>query len=152
MAYSTCSHGSVSTDPEIEKAPVSKNIDDRERIIKRAELEDMQSLSQLLVSIQTDLSKLSHLPDQVIYLEQKICDNERHANEQTRASFGQDECGYNFPHQPIGQTMTASTLKKKVVISNIPNYNGYKISVFQFTRACARAHDLLLPTQEPLLV
>ncbi|KAL6418994.1 hypothetical protein ACFW04_011646 [Cataglyphis niger] len=65
---------------------------------------------------------------------------------------GQDECDYNFPHQTIGQTITASTLKIKNVIANIPNYDGYKISIFQFTRTCERARDLLLPIQEPLLV
>ncbi|KAL6440858.1 hypothetical protein ACFW04_003348 [Cataglyphis niger] len=101
----------------------------------------MQSLSQLLISIQTDLSKLSHLPDQVNYLEEKICNSEQYANEQAKTSSGQDKCGYNFPHQTIGQTMTACTLKIKNVIPNIPNYDDYKISILQFTRACESARD-----------
>lgn len=44
------------------------------------------------------------------------------------------------------------TLKLKDVIINIPMYDGYKISVFQFSRTCERARDLLSSVQEPELV
>jgi len=45
-----------------------------------------------------------------------------------------------------------SFLKIKDVITNIPNYDGYKISVFQFSAAGKRARDLLPISQESQLV
>jgi len=82
----------------------------------------------------TDLVQLKKLPEQVVQLEKSI-----------------NEPSLNLPIFREKNTFTPietfSTplpfLKLKDVIANIPNYDGYKISVFQFSRACERARDLL---------
>ena len=147
MAYSTRSHGSVNTDSETEKGP--KPSEERERANKRAELIDIQSLYQTLVNIQSNLDKLQQLPEQVNLLEQKIQENEQRFNEPS----GYDECGrYEMPMPQEESSVTPPTLKLKDVVANVPSYDGYKISIFQFARACERARDLLPSVQEPQLV
>jgi hypothetical protein len=59
-----------------------------------------------------------------------------------------------YSHAPAQDEIPISlpALRLKDVASNIPMYNGYKISVFQFARACERARDLLSSVQELQLV
>lgn len=139
MAQSTRSHGSVSIDSESDKK--QKNIDDREKsscsetphaeTTKRAnDPIDANSLFNVLSQIQSELSQLRRLPEQVNSFEQRM-------NEASRAASAYDEC-INEPMREES-TVVMSTLKLKDVVANVPNFDGYKISVFQFARVCKRA-------------
>lgn len=98
---------------------------------------------QVLSQIQTELSQLRKLPEQINTLEQRI-------NETSRAASAYEE----YQDAPLQNEVSIQmpTLKLKDVVTNIPNFDGYKISVFQFARSCERARDLLSSVQEPQLV
>lgn len=136
--YDTRSRGPSSIDDE--SITKQKFCDERE---KHADATDVKSLMQMLSQIQGELSQLSKLPEQINVLKQRV-------NELSRAPSDYDE----FSQAPIQNESPISlpALKLKDVASNIPMYNGYKISVFQFARACERARDLLPSVQEPQLV
>ncbi|XP_029659356.1 uncharacterized protein LOC115233195 [Formica exsecta] len=155
MAYSTKSHNSASLDSESKKK--QKYIEDREKLsqpktsqkerdvtAKRAsESIDANSLFHVLSQIQSELSRLRRLPEQVNNLEQRM-------NEASRAASAYDECA-DLPEQEEPPVIMP-TLKLKDVVANIPPFNGYRISIFQFARACERARDLLPSVQESQLV
>lgn len=152
MAHSM---SSVNMDAETEKK--QKYLDNREKLLqfkisqkerdettKRAtDSIDANSLFQVLFQIQTELSQLRRLPEQVNNLEQRM-------NEASRAASVYDEYRDMSVHKEPPITMP--TLKLKDVIVNIPSFNGYKISIFQFARACECARDLLSSVQEAQLV
>lgn len=157
MSHGTRSQGPVSTDAEIDIR--QKHLDEREKQLRaqhqallreREEIEkrateaiDANSLMQVLSKIQSELSQLQKLPEQINMLEQRV-------NETSRAASAYEE----YQSMPAQNEVPASfpILKLKDVASNIPAYDGYKISVFQFARACERARDLLSSVQEPQLV
>jgi len=159
MAHSTRSHGSSSVE-QAEAEFKSKQLEEQEKILReqraalRREREefdknkisgtvDLKSLMQVLGQIQSDLTQLRTLPEQVSFLEQRV-------NEASAPPSASGEA-QNFPL--LSETPTQrSFLKIKDVITNIPNYDGYKISVFQFSAACERARELLPISQEPQLV
>jgi len=117
---------------------------EREVMEKRAtEAIDAASLMQVLTRIQGELSQLQRLPEQIVALEQRV-------NENSRVASAYDECQSIPERDELPGPLP--TLKLKDVASNIPAYDGYKISVFQFARACERARDLLSSVQEPQLV
>jgi hypothetical protein len=136
--YDTRSRGPSSVDGE--STSKQKSSDKREKSVDAI---DAKSLIQVLSQIQDELSQLSKLPKQINVLEQRL-------NEVSRAPSVIDE----YSHAPAQDEIPISlpALKLKDVASNIPTYNGYKISVFQFSRACERARDLLPSVQEPQLV
>lgn len=138
MAHNTRSHSSVSIDSDTDRK--QKTLGDRE---KPTEHIDANSLFDVLSKIQTELSRLRGLPEQVSNLEQRV-------NEASRAASAYDECA-DLPEQEEPPVITP-TLKIKDVVANIPPFNGYKISIFQFARACERARDLLPSVQESQLV
>lgn len=158
MAHSTRSHGSVSVEAEIEIK--QKLLDDREKQlraqqqslqrereemeIRAAEAIDANSLMQVLTQIQNELSQLQKLPEQINALEQRV-------NGTSRAASVYDECA-SVPIQKKDTSLSTPMLKLKDVAANVPVFNGYKPSVFQFARACERARDLLSSVQEPQLV
>lgn len=157
MAHSTRSHGSATVEAELEIR--QKQLDDREKQLRaqhqslqreREEMEkrageviDAKSLMQVLSQIQGELSQLKKLPEQINMLEQRVNETSRAASayEEYQSVSVQDDVPTSLP-----------TLKLKDVVANIPIYDGYKISVFQFARSCERARDLLSPVQEPQLV
>lgn len=157
MAHATRSHSSTFSDAEYDIK--QKQLDEKERQIReqaaavRRKEEDLQktisgsidvnSLMQMLNQMHSELLQLKKLPEQVLHLEKSI--NEPLANlPMSREKFNST---------PVEITPTPSpVLKLKDVIANIPNYDGYKISIFQFSRACERARRLLSPSQEPQLV
>lgn len=131
-----------------------KTLEDRENLIReqagalRREREDFEkrqmgsldlgAVIQALKQLQDDISPLKNLRDRFENLEQRI-------NETS-----QPPSLLELPDAPV-QPIPA-VLKIKDVLPNIPTYDGYKISVFQFSRACERARDLLAPSQESQLV
>src|SRR5580765_4767233 len=141
MAEGTRSHDSKSMESEGEarqKKPTTSKLPSRER-----DSIDANSLFQVLSQIQNELHQLRKLPDHVTALEQRI-------NEASRAaSVYEDDRDLPMPEE---QPLPLPTLKLKDVIANIPSYNGYSISIFQFARACERARNLLSSVQEPQLV
>lgn len=138
MAHNTRSQSSVSIDSDTDRK--QKNTGDRE---KPTEHIDANSLFDVLSKIQSELSQLRKLPEQINNLEQRV-------NETSRAASAYDECiDDQIREEP---PVVIPTLKIKDVVANIPPFNGYKISIFQFARACERARDLLPSVQEPQLV
>jgi len=81
---------------------------------------------QVLGQIQSDLTQLRILPEQVSFLEQRV-------NETSAPPSASDDV-QNFSLLSKGPVQQ-SFLKIKDVITNIPSYDGYKISVFQFFAA-----------------
>lgn len=137
MAQSTRLRGSVSVDSKTEKK--QKYLDDREKpsysqMFQKERDEtpnrtndsiDATSLFHVLFQIQSELSQLRKLPEQVNNLEQRM-------NEASCAASAYDECA----DQPVHEdALPVITLKLKDVVANIPTFNGYKISIFQFARA-----------------
>lgn len=145
MAEATRSHDSKSVESEGEarqKKPThaTSKVPGRER---GTDSIDANSLFQVLSQIQNELHQLRKLPDHVTALEQRI-------NEASRAaSIYENDRELPIPEE---QPLPLPTLKLKDVIANIPSYNGYNISIFQFARACERARNLLSSVQEPQLV
>lgn len=155
MAHSTRSQGSIE---ELDKK--QKQLDEREKQIRtqhqtmqreREELErlrtggeviDADSLLKILSQIQNEVSKLNHLPDQVNQLEKRLNETSQVSNpEENQRDLVPEDTPAVLP-----------ALKFKDVVANIPAYDGYKISIFQFSRACKRARNLLPSVQEPQLV
>ena len=156
MAHATRSHSSTLSDAEFEIR--QKQLDEKERQIRdqaaavRRKEEDLQkkisgsidvnSLMQMLNQMHSELLQLKKLPEQVLHLEKSI--NEPPTNLPTLRE--------KFSSTPVEISAPSPILKLKDVIANIPNYDGYKISIFQFSRACERARRLLPASQEPQLV
>lgn len=159
MPLSTRSHGASSAE-QAEAEFKSKHLEEQEKVIReqraalRREQEefdkskisgtvDLKSLMQVLGQIQSELMQLKSLPDQVSHLEQRV-------NEASMppSVVGDVQNLSLMPEAPVQR----SYLKIKDVIANIPPYDGYKISVFQFAASCERARDLLPVSQEAQLV
>ncbi|CAL1671718.1 unnamed protein product [Lasius platythorax] len=149
MAHSTRSHGSIPKEAKTELR--QKTSEDREKqtrepsktLSRVSDSIDANSLFQVLSQIQNELHQLRKLPDHVNALEQRM-------NEASRAaSVYEDDRDIPIPDE---QSLPVPTLKLKDVVANIPSYNGYNISIFQFARACERARNLLSSVQEPQLV
>lgn len=56
---------------------------------------------------------------------------------------------FNFPPPP--ETSENSPLRLKDLVDSIPSYDGRKIPLFQFCKACERARDLVSPAHETYL-
>ena len=97
---------------------------------------------QMLNQMHSELLQLKKLPEQVLHLEKSIIE----------PSTNLPTLREKFSSTPIEISTPSPVLKSKDVIANIPNYDGYKISIFEFSRACERARRLLPASQEPQLV
>lgn len=147
MAQSTRSQRNAEAEIEIRE----KRLEEREKQLQeqagalRAETEqtksksdnqDLNAILDALKTIHTEINTFRDIPLQIANLEQRV-------NEITRTTPSTEEAPEPLP--PV-------TLKLKDVLPNIPTYDGHRMSIFQFARACERSRDLLPRSHEPALV
>lgn len=154
---STTSQGAFLTQAEVEI--MHKQLDEKEKMIReqanalRREREEinqqqsntveLESIMQVLKQLQTDITPLKNLPEKLENLEQRV------SKPSLLLSQPSPLCPDKIQKPAI---VSQPTLKIKDVLPNVPNYDGYTMTVFQFSRACERARDLLPSSQEPQLV
>lgn len=73
---------------------------------------------------------------------------------QNPAPLTSEQHAPNTTYSPIPRAISPTSLESspihlKDIVDSIPKYGGQRMSVFQFSRACERALELILPHQEP---
>lgn len=100
---------------------------------------EISSLLQTINQLQTELSSVKEITEKFHQLERRV-------NEATvRTTM--------IPEPPVTPVPNVvSNMRLKDVLPIVPNFDGYRISVYQFARACERARNLLPDNQEASLV
>lgn len=119
-----------------EQANALRNEQEQAKRKSMSENCDLSTILQSLSTIQSELNIFKTLPQKLIDLDQRV-------NE--------------LAHTPSAtidtlETLPQPSLKLRDVLPNIPSYDGYRISIYQFARACERARNLLPKSQETALV
>ncbi|KAK2578798.1 hypothetical protein KPH14_010911, partial [Odynerus spinipes] len=136
----------------------SKQIRQEQENLEKSRREEIPALEQIMVDWRAEINPLKDAVGQILQLQSRLDDLQKRSREPSIRMEGdidsQDPAVVEALERPVAATRPENplALRLKDALESVPRYDGYRIPIYQFTRACERARDMISPASEAALV
>ncbi|KAK2577708.1 hypothetical protein KPH14_007149, partial [Odynerus spinipes] len=125
--------------------------------LERSRREGSTPVEQIMRELRAEMDPFKNLINQ---LKEQVDDIQKHSRDPVHRrsnnleSQVQPMVDDEEPHDTRAEIKSVNTqsLRLKDAIESVPRYDGYRIPIYQYARACERARDMISPASESALV